>query len=85
MSLRDDSTLCDRCGQIMSDVIDGNCDSVFHQQIKARLESDPTCVACFESYKKAAELCKQALLAPVPVAVGDRLSTFLRKECCNKD
>ena len=79
MSQQDDDILCEKCGQVMADFLDGVGDSVFHQVIRERLESNPACQACFQTYKQTTELCKQAFSSPVPDAFGDRLASFLRK------
>ncbi len=81
MAKFDDDGLCQKCGLAMGELLDGVEDSTFHQKIRRRVESNPVCRACFDSYKKTAELCRHALSTPVPDAVGDRLATFLRREC----
>jgi hypothetical protein len=72
---------CELCGLMMADFIDGD-GTVMHQRLRDQIQSDPKCQACFESYRRTAQLCRHAFTKPaIAPAFEDRLTAFLRRTC----
>lgn len=53
---------CIQCGDIMPDVVDGDTTSRGARELLEQCCCRERCARCLESYKRTAELCREAIL-----------------------
>ena len=75
---RKTSNFCDKCAEAFPELVDGACShGPLHELVKRRLADYPMCQACFDTYQRTAELCRQTV-KEAPHAMVDRLLARLR-------
>lgn len=72
---------CQQLVEFCFDYLDGELPEDEQLRFRRHLSQCPDCVTFFETYRRTAELSRDALETQIPSTVKESIRTFLRSRC----
>jgi hypothetical protein len=70
---------CAQCAELLPDLLEGKGDPILRRRLLVQTEKCEQCRHCVDTYRKSAELCRQAYRDAEPPETCEHLLDFLRQ------